>query len=120
MNMAFPPSRSAPPLGAASPPGVTSTPTEQARHHLWSTSQTDERRGQGSGQGVSSSVRAMSTTANALSPTYADAALIAAAPELLAACKAAQQFMELIGNPAPPHPWMQIRDAVAKAETKVV
>src|SRR3954471_5078496 len=80
MNMASPPSRSAPPLGAASPPGVTSTPTEQARHRLWSTSQTDERGGQGSGQGGSSSVRAMSTTANALPPTYANTAQSHAAP----------------------------------------
>lgn len=38
--------------------------------------------------------------------------------DLLAACKAAKSFMEVIGNPAPPHPWMQIRDAIAKAEAQ--
>jgi hypothetical protein len=48
----------------------------------------------------------------------ANSRLIAAAPDLLAACKAGESFLRMIGEPAPPHPWMQLRDAIAKAEGK--
>jgi hypothetical protein len=42
--------------------------------------------------------------------------LFASSPDLLAACKAAESFLRMIGEPAPPHPWMQLRDAIAAAE----
>lgn len=45
----------------------------------------------------------------------ADARLLSAAPKLLAACKAAESFLRMIGEPAPPHPWMQLRDAINRA-----
>ena len=39
-----------------------------------------------------------------------------AAPDLFAACKAAEEFLRLIGQPAPPAPWRQLVAAINKAE----
>lgn len=52
--------------------------------------------------------------------TKANARLIAAAPLLLAACKASEEFLQVIGNPAPPAPWRQLVDAIARAEGELV